>query len=96
MLWSNWHRLEGNGEARIDFASDNRKSMFIKLLLKYQSKSQKALKLVNYIDADIELVKTIGEVIKHMYLSPNDWNFGQVLAYMVQLGKDLGVKFDLT
>lgn len=96
LLWSIWLRVVGIGEGRVHVSSGNRKA----------SVNQIAAYISKYIAKSFETgelnkrrywaSKNIGEVIKHVHLLRKDWDFGQVLAYIVELCNELGVKFDLS
>lgn len=96
LLWSIWHRVVGKGQGRVHVSSGNRKASINKIaayISKYIAKSFETGELNR---RRYWASKDIGEAIKHVHLLRKDWGFGQVLAYIVELCEDLGVKFDLS
>jgi len=96
LLWSIWHRICGEGQGRVHVTSGNKKASVNRIaayISKYIAKS--------FENGDLNKrrywsSKGIGEPVKTVHLLRKDWDFGQVLHYVVQLCEERGIVFDTT
>lgn len=85
LLWSIWHRVVGQGNGRVHVTSGNKKASVNRIasyISKYISKSFETgeLNRKRYWAS-----RNIGEPKKEVHLLRKDWDFGQVLMYIVEL-----------
>ena len=96
LLWSVWHRVVGEGQGRVHVTSGNKKASVNRIaayISKYIAKS--------FLNGELNKrrywsSKGIGEPEKTIHLLRKDWDFAQVLTYIVEICKDKGVPFNLT
>ena len=96
LLWSIWHRVVGEGQGRVHVTSGNRKASVNKIaayISKYIAKSFESGELNK---RRYWASKGIGEPIKEVHLLRSNWQFVQVLMYIVELCKQRDIPFDLT
>lgn len=95
LLWSIWHRIVGEGQGRVHVTSGNKKASVNRIaayISKYIAKS--------FLDGELNKrrywsSKGIGEPTKSVHLLRKDWEFGQVLSFIVEICNEKGVRFDL-
>ena len=96
LLWSIWHRVVGEGQGRVHVTSGNKKASVNKIaayISKYIAKSFESGELNK---RRYWASKGIGEPMKEVHLLRKNWEFGQVLAFIVELCDERGIPFDLT
>lgn len=96
LLWSIWHRVVGEGQGRVHVTSGNKKASVNRIaayISKYISKS--------FLDGELNkrrywTSKGIGEPVKTVHLLRKDWEFVEVLKFIVEICDDMAITFDLT
>lgn len=96
LLWSVWHRVVGEGQGRVHVTSGNKKASVNRIaayISKYISKS--------FQDGELNkrrywVSKGIGEPKKIVHLIRKNWEFVEVLKYIVEICDEMAIPFDLT
>ncbi|MES2498927.1 MAG: hypothetical protein V4570_00210 [Pseudomonadota bacterium] len=96
LLWSIWHRVVGVGQGRVHVTSGNKKASVNRIaayISKYISKS--------FLEGNLNkrkywASKGIGEPVKTIHLLRKNWEFIEVLRFIVEICNDLDIPFDVT
>lgn len=96
LLWAIWFSIVGRDQGRVHGTKGNQKTSVNRIagyISKYITKSfaEGELNKRRYWAS-----KGIGEPVKTVHLLRKDWEFGQVLSYIVEICNEKGVPFDLT
>lgn len=96
LLTSIWQRVVGFNQGYVHVTSGNKKADVNQIAAYISKYIAKSFETGDLNKRRYWCSKGIGEAIKTVHLLRPDWSFSQVLMFIVELCKELGVKFDLT
>ena len=96
LLWSIWHRVVGQGNGRVHVTSGNKKAPINKIAAYISKYIAKSFETGELNKRRYWASKGIGEPIKEVHLLRKNWEFVEVLMYIVEIFKDRGITFDLS
>lgn len=96
LLWSIWHRVVGEGNGRVHVTSGNKKASITKIAAYISKYIAKSFETGELNKRRYWASKGICEPIKEVHLLKKNWEFVEVLMYIVEIFKDRGIPFDLS
>lgn len=95
LLWSIWHRVVGEGNGRVHVSSGNRKASINQIAAYISKYISKSFETGDLNKRRYWASKGIGEPIKEIHLLRKDWDFVEVLKFIVEICREKGVQFKL-
>lgn len=93
LLWSVWHRVVGEGQGRVHVTSGSKKASVNKIAAYISKYITKSFETGELNKRRYWTSKGIGEPVKEVHLLRKNWEFVEVLQYIVELCNERGISF---